>query len=71
MSRSGIAQLCHVLARSVPSAVRPVSIIAKSGANSMVPKVVKVSSTPRRRPRSPMRLTTNAFCPAATASGFL
>jgi hypothetical protein len=36
-----------------------------------VPKVTKISSIPRMKPKSPMRLTMNAFLPASEADCFL
>ena len=38
---------------------------------SSVPKVVKISSMPRMKPKSPMRLTMKAFLPASAADFFL
>src|SRR4029077_2358212 len=38
---------------------------------SSVPKVTNSSSMPRMKPKSPMRLTTNAFLPASAADCFL
>ena len=36
---------------------------------SKVPNVVKTRSMPRMKPKSPIRLTTNAFLPASAADG--
>ena len=38
---------------------------------SKVPKVTKIRSIPRMNPKSPMRLTTNAFLPASEADCFV
>ncbi len=35
-----------------------------------MPKAAKISISATRNPRSPIRLTTNAFLPAAAATGF-
>ncbi len=38
---------------------------------SSVPNVTQIRKTPRRNPKSPMRLTTNAFLPASDADCFV
>ena len=42
----------------------------RTALNSVEPNVVQMRNTPVAKPKSPMRLTTNAFMPAAAASGF-
>ena len=43
--------------------------LAKTVEKSRVPKMTKVAKMPRAKPKSPMRLTTNALIAAALALG--
>src|SRR6266850_7781518 len=54
---------------NVVSGLRPDTARATSWKSS-VPKRVNTSSTPRMNPKSPMRLTMNAFLPASDADFF-
>src|SRR6266540_5300223 len=46
-------------------------ILAKTSVKANDPSVVQIMITPRPKPKSPIRLTTNAFLAAPAAEGFL
>ena len=76
-TKSGICALLPVAAsnRSKVTVVAVVPPIHTSGArvntslNCKVPSVVQMSMMAMARPKSPMRLTMNAFLPASAAEG--
>ena len=52
-----------------PPVVRTSAASSKTVPYEKVPNVAKITIIPTRNPKSPMRLTTNAFLPAAAADG--
>src|SRR5207247_9508093 len=70
-------RVCTTNRSSVMSDTVPNDVSAPSGAsaraiswNSIVPNRTNASNTPSRNPKSPMRLTMNAFFPASDADCF-
>ena len=61
-SSSAIMVICH--SGSPP-------MVAKTSSNCSVPSALQMARMPSPKPKSPTRLTTNAFLAAPAAEGFL